>query len=339
MKIFKYRLLNHILFWIFIYFFYTLPSVIMSGVWWPMAAVNLTYIPFDILMTYFIIEYLIPKFLFKRNLLLFILGSIAAMAANFLISQYIKYYIHPHLGIWTSPRPIWYDLFYSLLSMFMIAGTASTLKLLTHSYKIQIKQSEVERRGVQSELGMLRSQVNPHFLFNVLNNIDSLIYEDKEKASNAIFLLSKIMRFMLQESVQEKVLLEKEVSYIEDYLELAKLSFENPGFLKFNTQGPIGGKTVPPLLFIPLIENAIKHSNKLKTAPGIIIKIAVNHEFIEMTTSNFIKQNDFILPGTGTGIGLKNVRKRLELLYPENYTFDTKKVGDKFEVVIKVPLV
>ncbi len=237
MKIFKYRILNHILFWIFIYFFYSIPLVLTEGIK-SNIFINLIYIPLDIITVYVVIEFLIPRFLLKkRNLVLFLLGSVVIIGFNFLGSQFVRYNIQPALGFWTMRRSFIYDLFYSLLSNFMIVGLASALKLFSYSYKIQINHSELERRSIQSELGALRSQINPHFLFNVLNNIDALIFEDKEKASNAIFLLSKIMRYMLKESNEEKAMLDKELDYIKDYLELAKLSFPDPEFLAFRSAG------------------------------------------------------------------------------------------------------
>jgi len=338
MKIFKYRIVNHILFWIFIFSFYTVPRIAGYGFTFE-AFVNLIYVPFDIITVYFVIEFLIPRFVFKsRNLIIFVLGTALAISLNILISQYIMLNIQPMLGFWTIQRPFISELFNWLVNNFMIVGTATALKLFSYSFNIQLIQSELEKRNIQSELGILRSQINPHFLFNVLNNIDALIFEDKEKASNAIFLLSKIMRHMLQESQCETVLLEKEITYIEDYLELAKMSFKDPGFLEIKSTGSNSGKQIPPLLFIPVIENAVKHCNKQSKSPGIQIQFNVEKEFIELRTSNFVKRNDFKLPDNGTGTGLKNVEKRLKLLYGESYIFDIKQNMDKFEVYLKVPL-
>lgn len=338
MKIFKYRILNHILFWIFIYAFYTIPFILSYG-FETDAFINLIYLPFDILTVYFVISFLIPRFFVKkRNLPVLLLGVVIAITVNILISRYINFVVQPKLGFWVNRRALTVELFYSLLSNFMIVGTASTLKLFSYSTKIQLNQSELERKTVQSELGILRSQVNPHFLFNVLNNIDALIFEDKEKASNAIFLLSKIMRYMLQESTEERVRLDKELTYINDYLELAKLSFEDPKFLEFKSAGSYAGKLIPPLLFIPIIENAVKHCNKQVKSPGIQIFFNVEKDFIELNTSNHIKRNDFKLPDNSTGNGLKIVKKRLKLLYGENFIFDINRDMDKFEIYLKVPL-
>jgi len=338
MKIFKYRILNHVLFWIFIYAFYTLPFIVEEGFTID-AIINLIYLPFDILTVYFVIEFLIPRYLLNnRNIFIFLIGSAAAICLNIFISQFIKYDVQPLLGFWVIRRMFYLDMFYALLSNFMIVGTATALKLFSYSYNIQLTKSELERKTIQSELGTLRSQVNPHFLFNVLNNIDALIFEDKEKASNAIFLLSKIMRYMLQESSHEKVDLNKELSYIKDYLELAKLSFKDPSFVEFNSSGDTTGKKVPPLLFIPVIENAVKHCNKQTSSPGIRIDFIVENNHVELKTSNQIKRNDFKLPTSGTGTGLKNVEKRLKLMHGENYVFDINRDMDRFNVHIKVPI-
>ena len=339
MKIFKYRILNHILFWVFIYTFYTIPFILSYG-FEAEAFINLIYLPFDIITVYVVIEFLMPRFLLKnRRLLIFALGTMAIISLNIIISQYIKYNIQPALGFWVVRRTFVVDMFYSLLTNFMIVGMASALKLFSYSYNIQLKQSEMERRSVQSELGILRSQINPHFLFNVLNNIDALIFEDREKASNAIFLLSKIMRYMLQESEEEKVMLDKELNYIQDYLELAKLSFENPDFLEYKvTNLSSAGKLIPPLLFIPVIENTVKHCNKQSKSPGIQISFHIEKDVIELKTSNYIKRSEFKLPESNPGTGLKNVEKRLQLMYNENFVFDINRNMDKFEVYIKIPL-
>jgi len=337
MKLFKYRWLNHVLFWIVIFSFFTVPRIVAYGFTMD-AFVNLIYLPFDIIAVYILIEFLIPRYIFRnRNLLIFSLGAILTIAFNIAVSYYVMYHVQPKLGFWVKKMPFIYELFNFLVNNLMIIGTASALKLFSYSHRIQLVKSELEKRSVQSELGILRSQVNPHFLFNVLNNIDALIFEDKEKASNAIFMLSKIMRYMLKESTHEQVMLKMEITYIQDYLELAKLGFENPDFVEFSLKGQTENKKIPPLLFIPVIENAIKHSNKQSKLPGVEIHFNIENDFIELNTSNYIKRNDFKLPDSGTGTGLKNVEKRLKLLHGENYSFTVKQNIDKFNVYLKVP--
>lgn len=338
MNIFKYRWLNHVIFWIVIFSFFTAPRIVSYGFTLE-AFVNFLYIPVDITAVYIVIEFLLPRFIFKkRNLILFGLGTFVTIALNVLVSQFIMYNIQPALGFWMMSKPFLYELFNWLVNNLMILGMAVALKLFSYSHSIQLTQSELERRSIQSELGILRSQINPHFLFNVLNNIDALIYEDKDKASNAIFLLSKIMRYMLKESNEEKAFLKNEMEYVKDYMELAKLSFQDPTFLTFTCSGETNGKQIPPLLFIPVIENTIKHGNKQTKSPGIEIDCKVENDYVELKTSNFIKRNDFKLPDSNSGNGLKNLEKRLKLLYSENYIFDINRNMDKFDVHLRVPL-
>ncbi len=143
---------------------------------------------------------------------------------------------------------------------------------------------------------------------------------------------------MLKESNEEKALLQNELDYIQNYLELGRLSFENPEFLQFEYSGDFKNKQVPPLLFIPIIENTIKHCNKQSESPGIKISFTAGDDKIELKTCNYIKRNDFKLPDAGSGNGLKNVEKRLKLLYGENYVFDINTNLDKFEVYLKIPV-
>ena len=119
---------------------------------------------------------------------------------------------------------------------------------------------------------------------------------------------------------------------------MAKLSFEEPKFLEFTISGDFSGKNIPPLLFIPIIENTIKHCNKQSKTPGIQIAFNIEKDNIELKTSNFVKRNDFKLPDTSSGSGIKNVEKRLKLLFDQNYVFDINSNMDKFEVYLKVPL-
>ena len=143
---------------------------------------------------------------------------------------------------------------------------------------------------------------------------------------------------MLRESAHEQVMLDMEIDYIRDYLELAKLSFEDQRFVEFSMNGQTEGKKIPPLLFIPIIENAIKHCNKQAQIPGVSIAFNINTKFIELRTSNYVKQNDFKLPDSGSGTGLKNVEKRLRLLHGDDYVLQIKQNPDNFEVYLKVPL-
>ena len=163
---------------------------------------------------------------------------------------------------------------------------------------------------------MLQSQINPHFLFNTLNNIDALIYKDQEKASDSIIKLSEIMRYILYETNGNKVLLENEVEYLKSYISLLKLRVKNENFIHLDIIGNYSGKKIAPMLLVPFIENAFKHGEKKHPDAKIYIIIEIINNLFIFKTSNMIKKN--IIPNNEVGgIGLKNVKRRLKLIYKE----------------------
>ncbi|MEJ2596152.1 MAG: histidine kinase, partial [bacterium] len=168
---------------------------------------------------------------------------------------------------------------------------------------------------------LLRTQLNPHFLFNTLNNIDSLILTNPNKASDAIIKLSDIMRFMLYDTSTDQVSLEKEINYLESYISLQQMRLKDPSFVRFNKEGSCMGKTIAPMLFIPFVENAFKHGQKNVKSPGIEISLKCLPDSITFDVVNHVdSENDFNKDST-QGIGLANTRRRLELLYPDRHEF------------------
>ncbi len=167
-----------------------------------------------------------------------------------------------------------------------------------------------------SELALLRSQVNPHFLFNTLNNIYSLVYQKSEDAPAAVMKLSSIMRYMLYDATTDKVLLEKEIEYLQSFIELQKLRIRDRDFVELHVSGLKEGKTIAPMLLIPFVENAFKHCSKTGTGPGIKIVLDTDPKYIRFTVSNRVKSDPSANKDTVGGIGINNIRRRLNLLYP-----------------------
>jgi LytS/YehU family sensor histidine kinase len=180
----------------------------------------------------------------------------------------------------------------------------------------------------QSELSFLRSQINPHFLFNSLNTIYSLVYHGSEKALPTIAGLSELLRYTLYD-VTEKVPLEKEVSYIKKYIELQKLRFEKPVNVVFETEGDELKPYVSPLLLIPFVENAFKHGRFTRETDILEILLKAGNGVIMFRCRNKIgiQQKD-----TSGGIGIENVKKRLKLLYAGKHHLDIKQNNDSFMV-------
>lgn len=190
------------------------------------------------------------------------------------------------------------------------------------AFQAQQLKNELTAQNQTSELALLRSQINPHFLFNTLNNIYSLVYQRAESAPEAVMKLSEIMRYMLYEATSEKVLLQNEINYLKSFIELQLLRIKNRDFVAFNVTGNVGSRTISPMLLIAFVENAFKHGVKRGINPGIIINLDVLDNSINFEVFNYCGKNDSLSKDATGGIGLANIKRRLELLHPNKFTFD-----------------
>lgn len=189
---------------------------------------------------------------------------------------------------------------------------------------------------MSSELAFLKQQINPHFLFNALNSIYSLVLPHSDQASDAVLKLSSILRYMLYETDKKMVTLEKEIEIINDYLDLQQFKINNKTKVNFTTEGNLKIHTIEPLLFIPFIENCFKYGADNVTDSFIDIKICSNEKDIILSTSNKIvvtKTNN-----KDSGIGIENVQRRLDLLYEEDYELNIDNSNDVFKVYLKLKL-
>jgi LytS/YehU family sensor histidine kinase len=282
----------------------------------------------DIGAAYFTVYYLLPKFLFTRKYLQFGILFIFSAAFAILFQRVLMYYISYPLfyseymsnlkGFW-SMNP-----FYTFFNIYTVVGLFTSIKLLKYWYRNQQVKTELENKNRISELALLRSQLNPHFIFNTLNNIDSLIMTNPEKASDSIMKLSEIMRFMVYD-IADVIPLEKEVNYLKSYISLQQLRLKNQNFVKFTFDGECGAKTIAPMLFIPFVENAFKHGLKNVNSPGIEISLNCMRNSINFEVTNFFDGNMDLNKDKTPGIGLINTKRRLELLYPNMHDFVVKK--------------
>jgi len=200
----------------------------------------------------------------------------------------------------------------------------------------QRQKTELLAQNQASELALLRTQINPHFLFNTLNNIYSLVYQKSDNAPSALMKLSSIMRYMLYESNTTKVELVKEIEYLNSYIELQKLRISNKDFIQFTITGNPGNCDIAPMLLIPFVENAFKHSSKNNFSPGIIIELNITDCKIIFMVKNYYIDIESSNKDKAKGIGLNNIKRRLELLYPNNYNFQIKSENNVFEIFLEL---
>lgn len=202
-------------------------------------------------------------------------------------------------------------------SFFVFLSTA--FKFMVDWFVNEKIKTNLENEKLIAELAFLKSQINPHFLFNTLNNIYSLAYQRSEKTPAAILKLSEIMRYMLYESNEELVELSKEIRYLENYIELQKLRFKNHAFVNLVIRGAAQNQKIMPLVLISFVENAFKHGVATDEQNPIAIKIDIEPDKIIFKVTNKINQNNKDESG---GIGLHNVKRRLDLFYRNQYCLE-----------------
>ena len=200
----------------------------------------------------------------------------------------------------------------------------------------EVKQKErLKQKNHETEMALVKAQLDPHFLFNTLNNIDVLLIKDAAEASNYLNKLSDILRFMLYETKTDKILLEKELEYIEKYIELQKIRTLNASYVNFNVTGLPGNKTIAPMVFIPFIENAFKHTTNKKIDNAINVQVVIKKDTILFVCDNKFDPNRK-LKEESNGLGNDLIRKRLELIYPGNHTLEIIKHTDIYSVHLTI---
>jgi len=194
-----------------------------------------------------------------------------------------------------------------------------------------LKYTEKAQEQLEAELSLLKGQVNPHFLFNTLNNLYSMSLHDSKKTPELILKLSQLLSYMLYECKDETVSLEQEITFIRNYIDLEAIRVEDIADVHFEVKGNDPGHKIPPLLFIPLIENAFKHGISSEVEHSDIhIKIHIDENEIELNTENPFDETRIDDDNNHKGLGLENVRKRLELLYPKKHSLEVNKNGQYF---------
>ncbi|MFD2513268.1 sensor histidine kinase [Pontibacter locisalis] len=199
-----------------------------------------------------------------------------------------------------------------------------------------IKKEQLEKQAVEAELHYLKSQINPHFLFNTLNNIHTLVYKQAPAAPEAVLGLSSLMRYMIYESNAPTVPLSREMSYLQDYVSLQQLRYKKAPVVDLEIEGDTESCHIAPLLFIHLLENAYKHSPARLEPGSIKVSVEIKENTLTFRVQNPISNN----PGNALeepgGIGLTNVRKRLALLYQDQHELEISSTGETFIVTLKI---
>ncbi|HRY31950.1 MAG TPA: histidine kinase [Bacteroidales bacterium] len=210
------------------------------------------------------------------------------------------------------------------------------MKFMIDWFSTQKLKAELLAQKQSSELALLRTQINPHFLFNTLNNLYSLVYKKSDVAPSVVMKLSEIMRYMLYDTNAEKVPLDKEINYLRSFIELQQLRIRVDNFIHLEIRGETSDRMIPPMLLIPFVENAFKHGKKDVPAPGISVMIDVDGDTMHFEIWNYCSMPNSSATDPYHGIGLKNVARRLQLMYPGAHELSVAPCGEKFLVKLNI---
>lgn len=287
---------------------------------------------FWILLFYLNTSYLIPKFLYERKYILF---SIIQLLLFVLII--VSHKIFFELILPTKNFVLLISLKYNFIPfLFTVLGSIA-IKTVSDRLKADGAASERQSEALKSELAFLRSQINPHFIFNILNNIVALSRLKSKELEPTIMKLSSLMQYMLYESNESQVLLSHEADYLTSYIDLQKQRFGKRLKINFDVDIEDDRHTIEPMLLIPFVENAFKHGMGLVPDPEIDISLKVSgNELLFEVKNKFIEDDD--AKDKLSGIGLSNVKRRLELLYGPNQELKINKQQDWFTVSLRLNL-
>jgi hypothetical protein len=286
---------------------------------------------------YLFYRYFVPRLLQKKRIILFLLLSLLTVCTFPVLSHYVIWLNKVAFG-----QPHNYSLTFSglLAGLFVttIVGGLGTFYRFAVDWFLNIGLREkMENLQLKSEINLLKSKLNPHFLFNTLNNIDTLIETEAKNASAYLGKLSSILRYIVYDSENEKVALVKEINCIKDYVELQKLRLNEKDSIVLNISGNYEGYLVAPVLLLPFVENIFKHGVFISTKNESNINISCNDGLLQFDAENPFEEQDSD-HRNNKGIGIETTKKRLDLLYPGLYSLEIEKKENIFRVKLKINL-
>ena len=370
-------MIYHALFWLCYYVFASLISLSIHHIYdWRYYAELLTLMPPDMVMVYVNLYLLIPAFLEKKNYPLYFGTILLTMTATSSLNIWLHHWYAAGGSTWfmansslTIP-----NLAAQLINSIYLVGLTSGLKFFKDSMEQRQRLQEQEKQQIALELNFLKAQVHPHFFFNTLNNLYSLTLQRSSLAPEVVLKLSSLMSYMLYESSAPFVPLDKELANLGDYIALEQLRFGSRLSLTFEKKGlPAESLRIPPLILLTFVENSFKHGIGQTIGEGridISLNIEQQHLIFDIdnsigetvasasTSERYLSPNISSVPTranapsasgpsangpsangpSANGLGLRNVIRRLDLLYGSNYRLDKQETAGDFHVTLKIPL-
>jgi len=327
--------LLHLLFWMAIVFYFAWgfgfttrgPRIALLNA--------MFFLPGHMIMVYPLLYFLVPKYLLKNKIWHFIVGFgilVLICAIYAMLTQISINAVDRFAGVSISSGR-------NVLPFIHVGGIAASIKLLKYWYLQRKRTIEAEQQRTVAELKLLKAQLHPHFLFNTLNNLYSHTLEFSPKSPEIVLKLSALLRFMIYESNASRIPLSKELELLQDYISLEQLRYGDRLDMSVSITGEIERYQIAPLLLLPFLENAFKHgTSKQIDQCWISLNVSMEGNFLGFKLLNSIDPNAGTDNLEHKGIGLDNVKRRLQLLYKDNYRFETVKMDEVFVVNLGLPL-
>ena len=288
---------------------------------------SLASLPFLMFLFYSYYYWLIDKLWFKKRYILFILVAVALI----LCISYSKYELFSYFALYKSKHkmpPFHAFVYFDFLSNLLPVVFAMAIRYAQRNFSLEIAQKEAQAHKLQADLTQLRYQLQPHFFFNALNNIYSLIAFDPQKAQQSVHSLSKLMRHFMQNSDQKQISLAEEVDFLQQYISLMQLRLTDKTTVQVDFPKQVPQLTIAPLLFISLVENAFKHGVSATAATTLSFSLRVEGNTVIFRSENTkIPTQESLY---SSGIGIDNLKKRLTLLYPERHQYTIEEKEGKY---------
>ena len=288
-------------------------------------------------MIYFTNLVLIPKLLYQKKYFLFGITYIVFIFLNSIIKLHTVAALMQirNFSVWDDFKTRVYD---NVIPHYLLVSTGAAIKLLSDYVRAQRHLAEITKEKAESELKFLKSQINPHFLFNSLNSVYFLIDKSNKAARESLHKFSDMLRYQLYECGGERIEIEKEIGYLEDYVDLQRLRKDEHYVVQFNCDEEVQGFSIEPLLLIPFVENSFKHISHFHN--GDLNHVNINAErsngTFSFSVANTVDYSSKKNTDPVGGIGLRNVKRRLELLYPGKHELKISEQDGWFKVDLKL---
>jgi two-component system, LytTR family, sensor kinase len=316
---FRFRFWWHLLFWLVVYIVYWLNGAEITGQYYKELFISLATLPAKILGTYSFIYLILPFATEKRKFVLFgLLALVHFLIYGFLI--HLTYYLinpYPEFNDYTGQPVFAGKILVKGISGYVVPAMGAAIVIFKKWYLDQQKNKKLAEEKLAAELNFLKSQIHPHFLFNTLNNLYALSLIKSERTPDIVLKLSDLLDYMIYKSNDAFVPLAKELEILEGYIELEKMRYNERLDFKYEIKGDAGSHEIAPLILLPFIENCFKHgASKDRINPSIHIRLEIHSDFLFLKVVNSVPAEKKNTMPESVGIGLKNVQRRLELIYP-----------------------